>query len=152
MATKVVLFVFCVIFANSVAADDRLRLNSSISLPLHYNVELTIDIDGKSYSVDESILITILEDTQVIEINSFDLEVDWVANSKVISAEEGGQEFYPVAWTEEKDRNCITLEFGEVIPGGANYTLYIAVAKGAFGGGLLEVPLSASNTDDSNER
>lgn len=146
METKVVLVLLCVFFAASLA-EDRLRLNSSIALPLHYNVELTIDIDSKSFSVDESILITILEDTQVIEINSFDLQVDWVANSKVIS--EDGEEFHPVSWTEETERNCISLVFPEVIQGKANYTLYVAKAEGAFGGGLLEVPVSAD--DDSSD-
>lgn len=119
-----------------VSAQDYLQLKNN-SLPLLYDVTLTLNVAEKSFSSDVAIQITVLEDTQVLEINSrSELEVDWLKGYRVIS--ESGKEFVPVQFEYEEDRETVVLEFEEVLLGEANYTVYIKNVRGSFGRGFIE--------------
>lgn len=121
--------------ATGVLGSVELRLNSSISLPIHYDVQLTIDVVRRSFSAEQSILITVLEDTQVIEINANELDVPWM-NSRLTSA--AGRIFQPISWDVDEETNIVSLQFTEVIPGEPNYTLQMNGVRGIFGTGLVE--------------
>lgn len=127
------------IFATA-SCERRLQLNSTI-VPVHYDVELTIDVSTQRYFVQESILISVLEDTDVIEINQNGLTTNsWLTSARLVS--EDGEEFPYIDVTEDSFRESISLIFTDTIPGDANYTLYFTDIEGSFDGGLVQVPLS----------
>lgn len=142
------LVLFVVLLATTFGQDvPVLRLNNN-TVPLHYEVALTIDVDTKSFLVQESILITVLEDTSDIKINVNGLvsSTSWLASTRLIS--DDGVEFRPIDAIEDIDNQILALSFADLVTGNANYTLQFTDVQGSFGNGLLEVPLS---TDDSSE-
>lgn len=139
MIVRSLLLVLCLSLVPVFCDESPLKLNSSISYPLHYDVKITLNVEEKSFSVEEVIQIFVLEDTEVIEINSNNLFVDWL-KSRLVGPD--GQEYSPISWTEEVMRNCISLLFEEAIPGDGEYSLLLTDIRGEFGSGLVEVPLS----------
>lgn len=132
-----IVFIICSLMV-TVFGDHRLRLNRSISEPLHYDVELNIDVEFQSFSVRETILISILSDTEVIEINSVGLQVDWLNSVRVVSQE--GDEYYPTEWIEAPGRDTIiSLRFEQTFRADTNFTLFLEEVRGTFGRGLFEV-------------
>lgn len=141
MSFKQLVLIFA-IFATA-SCTRRLQLNSTI-VPVHYDVELTIDVSTQRYFVQESILISVLEDTDVIEINQNGLTTNsWLTSARLVS--EDGEEFPYIDVNEDSFRESISLIFFDTIPGDANYTLYFTDIEGSFDGGLVQVPLSTDN-------
>lgn len=124
---------------------SRVRLNST-TVPHHYDVELTIE--ENSFTVQESILITVLEDTQEIEINANGFNsTPWLTSCRLASTD--GWEVLPYE-SEEIEEGFLLLRFEDVIPGGFNYTLSFTDVEGSFGAGLVEVPLTIPNDPDDS--
>lgn len=127
-----------------VAHQNPIRLPNNQSIPLHYNVELTIDVAAKRFFIEESILIQITADTTTeIAINSNRLNGAWLQSRLV--GEEDGRVYSPIEAVTVYDSisEVLYLRFGEEIIGGFNYTLHLAGIEDSFGRGLVEVPLSA---------
>lgn len=140
------LFLLVACLTTSAVVDSRLQLTTNLTIPLHYDVELTIDVASRSFTAEESILITVPKDTNEIEIHSNELEVSW-QSTRLVS--EDGKEYKATEWADIPSISIIFLLFDETIPGGENYTLYITGIKGIFGAGLVEV--SPDNVGDSSK-
>lgn len=127
----------------TVLAQSHVRLGNE-TIPLHYDVELTIDVSAKQFSVLTSISISVMEETTEITVNTNSLvpTTTWLASSHLIS--ENGQVIQITSSIEDNDR--LRLGFQNVIPSG-NYVLGFDV-KGSFGEGLVEVPLSLDDTSE----
>lgn len=127
----------------TVLAQSQIRLGNG-TIPLHYDVELTIDVSAKRFSVLTSISISVLEETTEITVNTNSLvpTTSWLASSRLIS--ENGQVIQITSEIEENDR--LRMGFLNVIPDG-NYVLEFEV-EGFFGEGLVEVPLSLDDTSE----
>lgn len=121
-------------------ARNNVRLFNNISVPLHYNVELTIDVDAKKFFISESIAIFVVQDTNEIQINSNRLHHPSL-EVRVVGEDE--RVFVPEEVVNEYDQysEIMNLRFNEDIPGGFNYTLHLAEIEDDFGRGLIEVPL-----------
>lgn len=132
---------FLILFPSVLLAQNTVRLDPTLITPHHYDVELTIDVDTKSFFVEETVLITVLQDTQELQINSDRLDGAWLKTRLV--AVIGSKEFLPnFAYTRyDNSGEILFLMFDEVIPGNANYTMHFTEVKGQFGLGLIEVPL-----------
>lgn len=143
MSWKSLVLLVTVLTSPSIAS--RVRLNST-TVPLHYDIELTIE--ENSFTVQESVLITVLEDTQEIEINANGFNsTTWLTSSRLTSAD--GREVLPYE-SEEIEEGFLLLRFEDVIIGGFNYTLSFTDVEGSFGAGLVEVPLTIPNDPDES--
>lgn len=147
MASKS-LFLLLALLGTTLGQDVIVRLNST-TVPLHYEVHLTISVEDKLFSVEEFISLTVLEDTKVIAINSNGLtsSSSWLTSTRLIG--DNGIEYRPINVEEDPGNDLLVLRFGEVISGEANYTLHFTDVQGSFGNGLSEVPLSPN--DSSNQ-
>lgn len=127
----------------TVLAQSHVRLSDE-TIPLHYDVELTIEVSAKRFSVLTSISISVIKETTEIKVNTNSLipSTSWLASSRLIS--ENGQVIQITSSIEDNDR--LRLGFQNVIPSG-NYVLGFDV-KGSFGEGLVEVPLSLDDTSE----
>lgn len=138
----------CVLFG-AVLGDPRFRL-LPLSVPLHYDVELTIDVDAKSFVLREWIKFHHLQDFHRFDFNWMGPEVDWLNSSYVVS--DTGKVFRPNRWLFTDERNAISLRFEETLPGNANYTVFMENVTGLFGSGLLEIPMSSPGDDESSSK
>lgn len=123
------------------SSPNLLRLNSSLVHPYHYDIELQINVDSKKFYVEEIIELRILEDIQELQINNNRVDGDWL-KSRLVN-QDTLETFVPsIAYTIYDDVNEILyLQFASVVPGSANYSLYLTGVNGAFGLGLSVVPL-----------
>lgn len=129
-----------ILFPNILLAQNTVRLDNTLITPLHYDVELTIDVDSKTFAVEETVLITVLQDTQKLLINSNRLQTSWL---KKLVAVSDSREFVPYHSYGVYDAvsEIYYSFFNEVIPGNENYTMHFSEVEGHFGLGLIEVPL-----------
>lgn len=126
-----------VLSSAQITVNNRIRLNNTV--PRHYNVELTLNEQTKSFAIGESIEVTILQDTNTIEINSHNIRGDWL-NTRLVA--ENGSEFKPNFVVEMYDEvsEVMHIYFEEAVIAG-NYTLHLTGIIGVFGSGIVEVPL-----------
>lgn len=122
----------------SVAAGQLIRVNSSIALPLHYDVELTVDSNAKTFTSTVAILIAVLEDTNHFELFQSGLIHGWLSGTRAIS--EDGEESIPNAVSFIVGTDHFSVHFDTVFQAGHNYTLQFTDVRGAFGGGLVVEP------------
>lgn len=134
------LFVLLVFFASSAFSQNPARLPNHITIPLHYDVELTLDVTAKKFFVEESIQITVREDTTEIRLNSKDLEGAWMKSRLVTS---DGKVIVPTEAVTESttSSDLLFLRFEEPILGDSKYTLHLTEIEGTFGKGIIEVPV-----------
>lgn len=137
---------FVILFPNILLAQNIVRLDHSLITPHHYDVKLTIKVDAKAFAVEERVLITVLQDTKELLINSNRLDGAWL-KSRLVAVSDPQISFLPIhAYSQYDDRSEILyLMFDEVIPGNDNYTLHLTEVEGQFGLGLIEVPIPGSD-------
>lgn len=116
--------------------DPITRLNSNVSFPEHYWVQLTLDVEAKIHFLDLTIWFTVLKETRVIQLHSKGLTVPWSSSSLQIGNEEG---LHPIHWVEDKKTEMVTLTFRQKIPVGKFHSLGIRKISGDFGRGFHEV-------------
>lgn len=137
--------VFLFALSSSVGAQNKIRLDSDQTRPFHYSVELKINVDTKRFYVEESIDLSIAEDTEELQINVNKLDGSWLKTRLVNQATQ--EEHVPLlGYTMADDvSEILYLMFDQVIPGSANYTLHFTGIVGEFGVGFREFALD-SNT------
>lgn len=136
-----VLLVLLVLLPSVIYAQIAVRLDNTLVVPHHYNVDLTIGLS--TYTVEETVLITLLQDSQEITFNFRGQNGGWF-QTRLLTAD--GQPLNPPLTIPRftlRD-NTVTLTFSDVIPRGT-YTLHFAAFQGQFGTGLIQVPLPDPN-------
>ena len=118
--------------------DPIPRLNSSISFPEHYWVQLTLDVKTKKHFVDLFMWFTVLKQTRFIQLHSKGLNVPWSEATLQLGDEEG---VYPIEWVEDKATEIVTLTFQRKIRVGKFHSLVFRKISGDFGEGFHEVDL-----------
>ena len=126
------------------AAQSSLRLNSSVIVPHHYEVDLTLDTARSRFSVNTSISLELLVETQSVEFFRRGLLAAWLSTRIVNTA---GEEFKAQSSMEILGGDYMSLSFPQSLPPG-RYTLHLLGATGSFGDGLVQVP----NSGDSVSR
>lgn len=143
-----ILSVVCLLSAVC-ALDYGYRLDNNITVPLHYNVELTVDIEGRKFFGKESIQISVLEDTEFIQLNSFGQTVHW--DKTRIVREEDGVEQKMTGFMVDIEWQRYSLLFEIPLKGGSTYVLYIDYFEAAFGHGLLDMPITNNEAESPIE-
>lgn len=135
---------FCAFVLTSIVSAGNYQRLSNATIPHHYAVNLTIDVETKRFYAEEFIHLSIHEDVTELQINSNGLQGDWL-ESRLIN--EDGKEITASEASMEYDEysEVLYLRFPEVIPSDSNYTLHLMGIEGYFGMGLIEYPLSLGN-------
>ena len=132
-----------VVFLSSVSGDGLARIDSSVSTPSHYAIDLTLDVAAKSFSADVKITISIHQATETLEIASAGSSVSWF-DTQVLS--ESGEKYSVAKFSNNDFRQVVLLTFDQKIPVGS-YSLIFSGVTGAFGNGFVEV-----NVDDGDSK
>lgn len=136
MSVKLLIYLGALI---SVALAQH-RLDTSLALPLHYNIETTIDVISRSFSSDGSIVIRLLQDTNKISFFANGLSNSWFPCT---IENEDGEKYEASSFTIAVGSDHRTLEFKEELKAGFNYTLHFSNVRGQFGNGLVQVSSTA---------
>lgn len=115
-----------------------------LAVPSHYDVQLTIDVETKTFFVDETIEFTLLEDSNEISLNVYNLEGGgWLSNT-ILRPIDQDVEYQPLVSETHISgvQQSVVLTFALILPGNTNYTLQLTNVRGSFGSGLVEVPLT----------
>lgn len=142
MSRKVILFLLVTLLLIG-AASARL---DRTAIPYHYDVELTINLDTRKFYVEETIEFTLLEDTNRLTMNVFNLESSWV-NSVLKPVDEEDVQYSPfTSAVHLSDRDqLLILQFMVELPGNTNYTLKFDRITGSFGSGFVEWPMTVGD-------
>lgn len=124
----------CLVALFSVCAAQFVRLDPSRAVPLHYNIETTIDINKREFISDGTILINLLQDANEIRFFTGVLQTEWFASRL---EPEDGRMIRPTGTTIQTGGGYTSLIFEEEFKGGLNYTLHFYQMKGSFGRGLV---------------
>lgn len=129
-SVSIVLFLSCVVLCHG-----QVRLNTSVVIPVHYQVDLMVNQFYNTFQTNTTIVFDLLEDTTQIRMHASRLTSPWLS-ARVYS--EDGEEFRPFSSTISFGGSSenLMLEFREPIPRGENYTLIFARANGMLGWGL----------------
>lgn len=119
----------------------NIRLDKLI-IPHHYNVELTLNVEEKTFSVDERIQFELLEDSNRISLNMFNLEGDWLDSVFVRPINQDVQ-YTPFAATTRtsNEEQLLILDFEFILEGKTTYNIQFSNISGVFGSGFVEAPL-----------
>lgn len=117
---------------------QRVRLDAAVAVPLHYNIETTIDSANKKFTSQGSIEINLLVDSNEIPFLVNGLKSDW---DKAFLTTENGQTLKPKRFIKEAGGHYMALFFEEAVKGGAKYTIHFSGVEGqlALGSGLAEI-------------
>lgn len=136
-SVRCLLLTVVAVFLPTVLARNDVRLNNKISVPLHYDVQMVIDVVGRRFLVDESILIFVIKDTTELQINSNGLKGTWLEarlkDKDGVLSNSPSEAFV----TYDQYSEILYLRFSEVIKGPANYTLQFTGIEGSFGMGFI---------------
>ena len=127
-----------------VLCDNPIRLDAGAAHPFHYEVELRVDVQSKSFTAEATIELHLGEDTQELMINSNNMDGDW-HNSRLVNLDTGEEYVTSLGLTVWDDfSEVLQLHFPETIPGGSNYTLHLKGMKGDFQKAFQEMRLDSN--------
>lgn len=126
----------CLVTLLSLCVGQVVRLDPSELIPLHYNIETTIDLNVNKFISHGSILIHLLKDVNEIKFFASGLRVAWFSS---VLEDEDGETFRPIGNTIGIDGSYTGLVFDEQFEGGSNYTLHFLNVEGDYGRGFVEV-------------
>lgn len=127
-----------------VLSENPIRLDASAARPFHYEVELQIDIQAKSFTAEASIELHLGKDTQELKINFNHVDGDWL-NSRLVNRDTGVEYVANFGYTVFDDfSEVLHLLFPEVVPGNSNYTLHLRGMRGDFQKGFQEMVLDSN--------
>lgn len=138
MSWRLLLVIGALLLVPSSWAQDYHRLKNSVVVPLHYDLQLSvIDISNKKFTADGSILFSVLEDTNKLELFKAGLLTTWMTSRLVM---EDGPTVNPEGTIDRLDSDYFALEFKDNLLAGLNYTIHFSGVSGSFGGSIVEVP------------
>lgn len=142
MSTSSVLF-YAVLLVASCVVSAREQLDAKKLVPLHYTIDLALDIATNKFHGEGSISISVLKETNEISLfKENSLQVAWSSKPMLIS-DETGQEYKSFMQSTVLGTDSITYFYeSDVSPG--NYTLLFREVDGTIGlphSGFQRVPL-----------
>lgn len=133
------LFIFVAFLVPALSQSQRVRLLNTKILPLHYDIELSVtDVNKKQFTSAGTILFSVLEDTNQVEIFQNGLLNYWLGTSV---SQEDGTEYEPFKYTETLQGFALhytVFHFENNLLANTNYTIRFAGIRGSFGGSLVE--------------
>lgn len=118
------------------------RLGTSVTKPLHYDVNIKLDRANRRFLVNETIKISVLNNTNQISLHiRNDLSsLAWFGNTFVIS--EDGEEFRLTGYIITLGTDQLSFVFNNELKAGFNYTLQFTNIVGTLGQGLVQESLN----------